>query len=125
VALLGLAFKQDTDDMRESPALVMAGELVKRGARLRVWDPEAMREARWRLADLGDSVYFAGDEYDAVQGAHALAIITPWNQFRNMDLRRIRSLLALPNFFDLRNIYREAEARGAGLRYFGVGKGTV
>jgi UDPglucose 6-dehydrogenase len=122
IALLGLAFKQNTDDMRDSPALAIAFELVKRGAALRVWDPEAMNEARWRLGTVKDAVYFAQDEYDAAKGAHALAIVTPWNQFRNMDLPRLKSLLALPLFFDLRNIYSAEATSAAGLRYFGVGK---
>jgi UDPglucose 6-dehydrogenase len=122
VALLGLAFKQNTDDMRDSPAIAIARGLAGRGARLRVWDPEAMREARWRLPDIGDSLYFAKDEYDAAEGAQGLAIITPWNQFRNMDLGRIKSLLTLPCFFDLRNIYRREDVEKAGLRYFGVGR---
>jgi UDPglucose 6-dehydrogenase len=122
IAILGLAFKADTDDMRESPAITICDGLVQRGANLRVWDPAAMKEASWRLASIKDRLYFAENEYDAVENAHALVILTPWNQLRNLDLYKIKSLLAQPYFFDLRNIYKRAEAEAAGLRYFGVGR---
>jgi UDPglucose 6-dehydrogenase len=122
VALLGLAFKQNTDDMRESPAITICGELVKRGALLRVWDPEAMKEAVWRLESIKDSLYFARDEYDAASGSSAIAIITPWNQFRSLNLAKIKEELVLPFFFDLRNIYKREEVENAGLRYYAVGK---
>jgi UDPglucose 6-dehydrogenase len=108
--------------MRESPALDICKGLVQKDAMLRVWDPAAMKEAEWYLESIKDKVYFAGDEYDAAAGAHAVVIITPWNQFRNLDLLRIKKLLALPCFFDLRNIYKRDEVEGLGLKYFGVGK---
>jgi UDPglucose 6-dehydrogenase len=122
IAVLGLAFKLNTDDMREAPALVICEGLVRLGAGLRVWDPAAMKEAAWRLESIKDSVYFAADEYDAMTGAHALVLVTEWNQFRNLDLGRVRRALARPNFFDLRNVYKREEAEEAGLRYFGVGR---
>jgi UDPglucose 6-dehydrogenase len=122
IAILGLAFKQNTDDMRDSPSIAICEELVRRGARLRVWDPAAMQEALWRLGPIKEKVFFASGEYDAMEGASALAILTPWNQFRNLNLDRVKNLLALPLFFDLRNIYNRAEAEAAGLRYFAVGK---
>lgn len=122
LAILGLAFKPNTDDMRESPALTIGEGLVKKGARLRVWDPAAMKEAAWRLASIKDAVYFAEDEYDALSDASALVLLTEWNQFRNLDLRRVKELLTLPYFFDLRNVYKQEEVESAGLRYFGIGK---
>jgi UDPglucose 6-dehydrogenase len=122
IAILGLAFKPNTDDMREAPVIAIAGGLVKRGARLRVWDPVAMREAAWRLEALKDRIAFGTDEYDTAAGADALVLLTEWNQFRNLDLPRIKKLLTLPCFFDLRNIYKREEVEQAGLRYFGVGK---
>jgi UDPglucose 6-dehydrogenase len=121
IAVLGLAFKPNTDDMRESPALALCEGLAKAGAKLRVWDPAAMKEARWRLGSIADSLSFAEDEYDCIRGAHALVLLTEWNQFRNLDLKRVKELLAFPCFFDFRNIYRREEAEAAGLRYFGVG----
>jgi len=121
ICLLGLAFKPNTDDMRESPAISICEYLAGRGARLRVFDPAAMREAQWRLEAIKDSVYFAHDEYDAASGSDAIVIVTEWNQFRNIDLYRVKELLASGNFFDLRNIYKPEEVTTAGLRYFGIG----
>jgi len=121
ICILGLAFKPNTDDMRESPAISICEYLAGRGAKLRVFDPAAMKEALWRLETIKDSVYFAKDEYDAVCGADALVIVTEWNQFRNIDLYRVKELLASPNFFDLRNIYKPQEVTAAGLKYFGIG----
>ena len=122
LAVLGLAFKPNTDDMRESPAITICEYLAGRGAKLRVFDPAAMREAKWRLADIKDSVYFAADEYDTMQGAAALVIVTEWNQFRSINLARVKQLLTSPFFFDLRNIYKPHEAAAAGLTYFGTGR---
>jgi UDPglucose 6-dehydrogenase len=121
LALIGLAFKPNTDDMRESPAIVISSYLAGRGAQLRLYDPAAMKEAEWRLAAIKASLYFAADEYDAIQGAHALIIAAEWNQFRNLDLFRIKNALVSPYFFDLRNIYKPEEVEAAGLRYFGIG----
>jgi UDPglucose 6-dehydrogenase len=121
IAVLGLAFKQDTDDMRESPAIGICEDLVRRGAVLRAFDPQAMKEASWRLASIKTALSFAADEYDAAQDAQAVVIVTPWNQFRNLDLGRIKAVLAAPNFFDLRNIYKRADVERTGLKYFGIG----
>jgi UDPglucose 6-dehydrogenase len=122
LALLGLAFKPNTDDMRESPAITICEYLAGRGAKLRLYDPAAMKEAEWRLTSIKNSIYFATDEYDTMQNADALIIATEWNQFRNIDLSRVKKLLNSPYFFDLRNIYRPEEAVAAGLKYYGIGK---
>ena len=122
IAILGLAFKQNTDDMRESPAITICEELVKRGAKLRLWDPAAMEEARWRLGKLQNSLYFANDEYEAAKGSGAVVLLTPWNQFRNLDLLRIKNSLTLPFFFDLRNMYKRNEVERVGMKYWGVGR---
>jgi UDPglucose 6-dehydrogenase len=122
IAILGLAFKPNTDDMRESPAITICEGLAAKGAQLRLWDPAAMNEAAWRLASIKDALYFAKDEYDTLKDAHALVLLTEWNQFRNLDLRRVKELLAKPRFFDLRNVYKREEAENAGLEYFGIGK---
>ncbi|MDR0642743.1 MAG: UDP-glucose/GDP-mannose dehydrogenase family protein [Treponema sp.] len=121
IAVLGLAFKQNTNDMRESPALAICEGLAARGARLRVWDPQAMEEAVWRLKNIAGQLYFAKDEYDTLTGSHALVLVTEWNQFRNLDLDRIKKTLLGPCFFDLRDIYKREEVEAAGLSYFGVG----
>ncbi|MDL2228775.1 UDP-glucose/GDP-mannose dehydrogenase family protein [Treponema sp. OttesenSCG-928-L16] len=122
IAILGLAFKPNTDDMRESPALTICEGLVQRGASLRAWDPAALKEAAWRLESIKDSILFAKDEYDAMKGADALVLLTEWNQFRSLDLRKVKELLAAPYFFDLRNVYKREELEAAGFHYFGVGK---
>ena len=121
LCMLGLAFKPNTDDMRESPAITISGYLVSRGAKLRVYDPAAMKEAEWRLSSIKDSVYFASDEYDAMQGAAALIIATEWNQFRNMNLQKVKESLTSPYFFDLRNIYKSDHVLSLGLKYYGIG----
>ena len=121
ISILGLAFKQNTDDMRESPSITICEYLAHNGAALRLYDPAAMEEGKWRLNAIKDSVYFASDEYDCAKGAHALVIATPWNQFRNIDLPRIKEALSENNFIDLRNIYKPEEVKSQGLNYFGIG----
>ncbi|MGO8695138.1 MAG: UDP-glucose dehydrogenase family protein [Rectinemataceae bacterium] len=122
VAVLGLAFKPNTDDMREAPAITVCEALAAAGANLRAWDPAAMKEAAWRLESVKDRLVFASDEYDALRGADALVVMTEWNQFRNLDLDRVKGLLKSPNFFDLRNIYKRSDLEAKGFRYFGVGQ---
>ena len=122
LALLGLSFKPNTDDMRESPAITIAGGLVARGSKIRVYDPVAMNEARKSLSFIKEtSIYYATDEYDAISGSSALVLVTEWNQFRNLDLKRVKSELTLPYFFDLRNIYKPVEVLSIGLQYYGIG----
>jgi UDPglucose 6-dehydrogenase len=123
IAVLGLAFKQNTDDMRDSPSIAVCEGLARGGAKLKLFDPAALTEAEWRLADIKNSIVFAENEYDAAEKADALVILTPWNQFRNLDLERIKRALASPHFFDLRNIYKREEVERHDLRYFGVGTG--
>ena len=122
IAMLGLAFKPNTDDMRDSPAIAVCEGLVARGARIRTWDPAAMKEAAWRLESIKGSLLFAKDEYDALDGADALVLMTEWNQFRNLDLERVKTLLKVPVFFDLRNVYKREDVESKGFRYFAVGR---
>jgi UDPglucose 6-dehydrogenase len=126
IAVLGLAFKQNTDDMRESPAVDICFGLVEKGARLRLSDPAAFKEAAWRFKTIENAVFYAEDEYQAAKGSEALVILTPWNQYRNLDLKKVADLLVKPQsgrpcFFDLRNVYKRKEVLNAGLEYFGVG----
>ena len=123
ISMLGLAFKPNTDDMRESPAISICEYLVARGVKMRLYDPAAMKEAERRLEKLKDFLYFASNEYDAMKGADALVIVTEWNQFINIDLSKVKELLSSPYFFDLRNIYKPEEVSAAGLRYYGIGSG--
>lgn len=122
LAVLGLSFKPNTDDMRDAPSLAICEGLTARGAKLRVWDPASLKEAAWRLKPLGENVVFARDEYDAITGADALVILTEWNQFRNLDLNRVKKLLKSPHLFDLRNIYKRPVVEAQGFKYFGVGQ---
>jgi UDPglucose 6-dehydrogenase len=122
IAVLGLTFKPNTDDMREAPSIAICEGLVARGARLRVWDPAGMKEAEWRLKSIDGRVERACDEYDAMKGADALVIVTEWNQLRNLDLKKVKATMKSPYFFDLRNIYRPNEVEAEGFRYFGVGQ---
>ena len=122
IAVLGLAFKPNTDDMREAPALTILEALVAKGARIKAYDPEAMREAAWRLQAIDERVTYCAGEYDAMKDADALVILTEWNQFRNLDLSKAKRLLKAPVLFDLRNIYDRAQAEALGYTYIGVGR---
>ncbi len=118
VALLGLTFKPNTDDMRESPSLDIVPALLAAGAKVKAHDPEGMAEAKKLLA----GVEFCAGPYEAMQGADALVIVTEWNAFRSLDLARMKSLLRAPVVVDLRNIYNPREMAAAGFRYFSIGR---
>jgi UDPglucose 6-dehydrogenase len=118
IAVLGLSFKPETDDMRESPAIEIINEMQKRGAKVRAFDPVAMNEAKHSLPD----IEYAKDEYDAIAGADALVIITEWNQFRALDMQKVKSLLRSPRIVDLRNVYKPDVMRELGFEYVGVGR---
>ncbi|MHB8171596.1 MAG: UDP-glucose dehydrogenase family protein [Thermincolia bacterium] len=120
IAILGLSFKPNTDDMREAPALEIIEGLESKGAKIKAFDPEAIGEAKWRLGHV-KNVEFCNNEYEAMEGANAVVIITEWNQFRSLDLGKIKELLVEPFFFDLRNIYTREVVEKEGLKYDGVG----
>jgi len=117
-ALLGLSFKPNTSDVRDSPALRIAEVLLREGARVKAFDPAAMEES----VRLVPGLERAADEYDASAGADLLILATEWNQFRQLDLGRIRSALRRPIVVDLRNVYEPVEMRRLGFRYAGVGR---
>ncbi|MEQ1491513.1 MAG: UDP-glucose/GDP-mannose dehydrogenase family protein [Terricaulis sp.] len=118
IAVLGLTFKPNTDDMRDAPALDIVPTLQAEGAKVRAFDPEGMNEAKHMLKD----VQFATGPYDCVQNADAVVIITEWDQFRALDLDRIKDALKTPTVIDLRNIYRPDEMRAKGFKYVSVGR---
>jgi len=118
VAVLGLAFKPETDDMREAPAVGIIHSLLDDGAKVIAYDPVAKSEAMKLLPEIN----YADDEYAAVKGADALVLITEWNQFRALDLKRIRDLMKTPKVADLRNIYEPEDMRELGFEYVGVGR---
>jgi UDPglucose 6-dehydrogenase len=118
VALLGLTFKPNTDDMREAPSLAIAPALIKAGATIRAHDPEGMGEAKKLMPD----VAYCADPYEAMTGADAVVFLTEWNSYRALDLKRMKAILKQPVVVDLRNIYRPAEMRTAGFRYSSIGR---
>ena len=122
IAMLGLAFKPNTDDMREAPSLTIIEGLCADGAKIRACDPAAIKEATWRLESCKDSVSYTNDEYDAMRDADAVVLMTEWNQYRNLDLDRVKKLVKSPLFFDLRNVYKREDVEDKGFRYFAVGK---
>ena len=118
IAILGLAFKPNTDDMREAPALAVVTALLDAGASVRGYDPESMGQAKPLLPGMA----FAANAYDCAQGADAVAILTEWDEFRALDLARLRDAMRAPVLVDLRNVYPPDEARAAGFTYSGIGR---
>jgi len=118
IGILGLTFKPETDDMREAPSLTILPALHEHGATLRVHDPKGMREASRLLPEC----VFARDAYDACTGADALVLLTEWNQYRALDLARLKKLMRGDAFVDLRNVYEPERVKKAGFRYVGVGR---
>lgn len=122
IALWGLAFKPNTDDVREAPALFLIDELLERGAKIRSYDPEAMAHVKQTY---GDKVYFAENQYDALAGADFLVIATEWNTFRSPDFDKIKAALKEKVIFDGRNLYSLSEMNELGFYYYSVGRKTV
>lgn len=119
VALLGLAFKPNTDDMREAPSLKIITALQKLGVKIRAFDPVAMENAKKLLT----GVTYANDAYKAVEDTDALIIVTEWNEFKKLDMEKIKKMLKSPFIFDGRNIYDPDVMKKKGFQYFGVGRG--
>ena len=119
--MLGLTFKPNTDDMRDSPSLEIVAGLQDAGAKIRAFDPEGMDVARNMMND----VIWCQDAYDAIKGADAVCIVTEWNQFRAIDLKRAKKLLTAPVMIDLRNIYNPDEMAEAGFYYFSIGRASA
>lgn len=119
IAVLGLSFKPNTDDIRDAPSLYIIKILSEGGARIKAFDPVSMRE----VAKTYPHITFSKDPYDAVKGADALVIVTEWNLFRNLDLDRMKKLMKGDFFFDLRNVYDPEKVKEKGFQYFGVGRG--
>src|SRR6185312_2839179 len=118
IAVLGLTFKPNTDDMREAPSLALIAALQDLGARVRAFDPAGMSQAKALL----ENVIYSTDPYDCAEGADALVIATEWEQFRALDLDRLRDLMACPVVIDLRNVYRPEEMQLRGFAYASIGR---
>ena len=117
IALLGLAFKPNTDDMRESPSLDIIPVLQQHGATVHAYDPESMKEAEKYLTD----VTYGENAYDIMEGADVLVIVTEWNQFRALDMQRVKALMKTPAIVDLRNIYAKSDLVHQGFTYTRIG----
>ena len=122
VAVLGLAFKPNTDDVRESPALHVCRELARGGAIVRAFDPVASEQAAAALRDVGSAVSFPPNTDEAIEKADALVIMTEWNEFRGLDLARVRTLMSAPVIIDARNVLDPAQTRALGFTYFCTGR---
>jgi len=118
IGVLGLSFKPETDDLREAPALDIVRALLARGARVRAYDPAAMAQAGRLIPEM----VLCKDAYEAAEGADALVLVTEWNEFRMLDLSRVRDSMAEPRMLDLRNIYKREPVVAAGFQYWGVGR---
>ena len=118
IAILGLTFKPNTDDMRNSPSLIIVPKLVAGGADVYVFDPKGMNEAKEML----EGVYWCNDTYQAVEGADVVVILTEWNEFRALDLARVKEVMRKPVLVDLRNIYNPDEMSKAGFEYHCLGR---
>lgn len=120
ISILGLSFKPNTDDMREAPSLAIIEALRKEDVSLKVYDPVAQDNARALLGE--NNITYCKDEYEAMEHAEAVVIVTEWNQFRNLDFNRLKKLVKNPILFDLRNIYRKKNIEKLGIKYFGIGQ---
>ncbi len=119
IAVLGLTFKPETDDMRDAPSATILPALLEKGARVRAHDPKGMEEAK---AYLPAAIEYAENPYDAAAGADCVVLMTEWNQYRALDLQRLKSRMNAPVFIDLRNVYEPEAMKSAGFRYVGVGR---
>ena len=123
IAIWGLAFKPETDDIREAPALSLIEELLAAGAKVKAFDPEAMTNVKQTIGE--DSIYFAQNAYDAIEQADALAIVTEWSEFRNPNFEKIKSLLKSKAIFDGRNVFSLEKMKEEGFYYESIGRTTV
>ncbi len=121
IAILGLSFKPNTDDLRGAPSIPLIKDLLQSGASIKAYDPAAMDNAK----ELIPEAIFCQDAYEACEGVDAFIIITEWNEFRNLDLKRLFKLLKQPYFFDLRNIYDPAKMKSLGFKYYSIGRDSL
>ncbi len=120
IAIWGLAFKPKTDDMREAPSIVLINQLHNEGAKIKAFDPEAEENAKKIFSNI--NIEYCKDPYEAVKDSDCLIIVTEWNEFRNLDLNKVKSLLKEPNVIDGRNIFEPEEMKKLGFNYIGVGR---
>ncbi|HRK03120.1 MAG TPA: UDP binding domain-containing protein, partial [Oligoflexia bacterium] len=121
LAVWGLAFKPNTDDMREAPSLIILPKLLEAGASIRAFDPVATHEAQKHLPKSA-ALTFHDNMYEALNGADALIIVTEWNEFRNPDFARVKATMKNPLIFDGRNVYQTESVRANGFTYYSIGR---
>ena len=119
IAFWGLAFKPETDDIREAPAITISSRLLNKGAKIQAFDPEAMENFRTMVTD---KIQYCANQYDSIKGADALAIITEWSVFRSPDFEKMRSLMAGHVIFDGRNVYQKEDIKEEGFEYYSIGR---
>lgn len=122
IGILGLSFKPDTDDMRDAPSIDIIRGLVERGAKIHAYCPEGIKEARWRLADIEKNIIYCADEYSVANDADGIVLITEWNQFRGMNIDKVRDRMRDNFYFDLRNIYAKDTHVREIFKYFPIGQ---
>jgi len=122
IGVLGLAFKAETDDVRDSPSLVIVNELIEQGAVIKAYDPEAIPNFKQALGNSSRKVTYCYDAYEVAKDADALVILTEWNEFRQINLLDIKDLMTGDTVFDFRNIFNPDAVRGLGLHYESVGR---
>ena len=122
IGVLGLAFKPETDDMRDSASITILSALAEKGAKIQAHDPQAMNEAKKVLPE---NVIYCQDPYEACKEADALVLMTEWNEYRALDMEKIKSTLKQPIFIDLRNVYEPEKMKEAGFQYYSVGRAVV
>ncbi len=125
ISILGLTFKPNTDDMRDSPSLNIIPALIKNNCFLKVFDPEGMKEAKLCFKEYSKKIRWCKDSYEASENSDALVILTEWNQFRALDLKRLKKKLKTPTIIDFRNIYNPSELKIMGFNYFSLGRSFV
>ena len=119
IALLGLAFKPNTDDMREAPSLILIKKLLDDNCKVKVYDPVAMNECKRRI---GNAVTYCKDKYETLENADAMLLVTEWSEFKVIDWEKLKSLMTTPVIFDGRNLYNSDEMQNAGIKYFCIGR---
>ncbi len=121
IGILGLAFKPETDDVRDAPALTIIADLIEKGANIRAYDPQAMEEAKKALKEYADGICYCKHAYDAAEDVDALIIVTEWHEFRNMDLTLLKKIMRGNIFYDTRNIYSRKDIEEKGFVFIGTG----
>jgi len=122
IAVLGLSFKPETDDIREAPSIKVIQRLLEEGASLRLYDPKAMENVKQVFPEKSHQVYYAKSPYDAAEKTNALLIITEWDEFKELDLKKIKGLMTNPIILDGRNIYESSQIRELGFEYYSIGR---